>query len=127
MSHSTEHGADTGDQFTRAEWFRDVIVAAQFEALDAVRFRSLRSQKNDRSPRECRSLPNMPAQFESVSPRKHHVQQKKRGHFAHGLAQHRSPAHEALHVKPGSLKVMSDQPCNVFFILNDKDEGPNLP
>src|SRR5690348_15487745 len=66
VSHSTEHGADTGDQFARAEGLRNVIVAAQLEALDAIRFGGLCRQKNDRSRRERRSLPDVPAQLESV-------------------------------------------------------------
>src|ERR1700722_4242692 len=66
LVQSTQHAANPGHQFARAERLGDVVVAAEFKPLDAVGFAGLGGQKDDGSRREGWGLADMAAEFEAV-------------------------------------------------------------
>src|ERR1700674_5150436 len=69
LVQSTQHAANAGHQLPRAERLGNVIVAAQFQALDAVGFAGLGGEEDDGSCRKGWGLADVAAKFEALASR----------------------------------------------------------
>jgi hypothetical protein len=67
-----------GDQLAGAKWFGDVVIGAQFQALDNVVFLTAHCEENDRG---VRLLPDAPADRKAVKPGHVDVQHDQVGLF----------------------------------------------
>jgi len=47
VSLTTQHGADTGQQFTRVKWLRNIVVGADFQTNNTVNFFAFGGNHND--------------------------------------------------------------------------------
>ncbi len=68
---AAEQGADAGDQLAHAEWFPEVVVGAQFQADDAVRFLATGGEHEHRGGG---GLPDLAQDIEAAEPGQHPVE-----------------------------------------------------
>src|SRR6185437_11003097 len=118
---AAQNGFYPGHQFARAEWLRNVVIGAQLKTVDAVRFRALRRQKNNRSCRESAGLPDLPTQLHTISSGHHDVEEEKDWLFFLGVAQNACYAREDACDKTSGFKVMAHQPRNINVVFDDKN------
>ena len=112
---------DAGHQFARAERFRDVVVAADFETQHAIDFFRPRGQKDNRRAREFARLPDAAAKIESILARQHHVEHDQIGLPCFEIAQRVACAGEDARLKPAARQVVFDQRSEFGFIFDDRD------
>src|SRR6185312_16056858 len=117
---AAQNGFYPGNQFARAEWLCNIVIGAQFETADAVGFRALCRQKNDRSCRQSTGLPNLPAQLHAITARHHDVEQEKDRLFFLSVIQNARDARENPRDKTCGFKVMAHQSRNINIVSTIK-------
>ncbi len=118
---TAQHRFDPRHQFPGAERFRDVIIGAQFQAENAVRFPAFRRQKYHRSWRQRRHLPDLPAQFKAVFARDHDVEDEQGRPLPFRFADDRISGGEHFHREAVRFQVVPYQARNIGIVFNHKD------
>src|SRR6516165_6716609 len=71
---AAEERANTRYYFTCAEWFCDVIIRADFQTHDTIRFFIPSGKNKDRRTRKPVDATQLTANFQTIESRKHQVQ-----------------------------------------------------
>jgi hypothetical protein len=114
-------GVDARDQLLRAERLDDVVVGAEFEAADAIRFFAARGEHDDRRRRRARILADGLAHEQTVHAGQHEVEQDQIGRLRRQPRHHlRSRRHDIRRMS-GAFEVVRDQLGDIRVILDDED------
>src|SRR5260370_8082797 len=68
-----QHRLDPGHKFARTEGFGDVVIRAEFQTQDAIRFAAPGGEKDDRDRGQAKSLPNGAAEFQPIPAGDHDI------------------------------------------------------
>ena len=118
---AAQYGLDSGNEFTRAEGLGKVVVGAEFEAEDAVRFAALCCQKDHGNSGQAGSLADGAAEFEPVFAGNHNVENEERGTLSLSVGQYRGTCGIDAHAKVVIFEVVADQAGNVGVVLYNED------
>ncbi len=110
-------------EFTRAEGLGDVVVSAEFEAENPIRFAALGCEKNNWNGREAGSLPNAAADFETVFAWDHDVENEQRGALAFGICQYSGSGWVDADDEAFVLEVMANKARNIGIVFDYVDAG----
>ncbi len=108
-----------GYKFARAEWFGDVIVAADLKAENAINLIGTRGEKNDRNAGEFSACANAAAEFESVVTWEHDVEDDEIGVKKLERCERTILTTEDARLETGLGEVVLDERGELGFVLNN--------
>ena len=120
---AAQNGPHAGDQFARAERLGDVIVGAEFESQDTVRFAAFGGKENHRDRGQTDGLTNGAANFQTVPARNHDVEDKKRRALAFGVGENIDSGGINAHHEAFVFQMMANKAGDVGIVFDDKDAG----
>src|SRR5215472_1022275 len=113
-----QNGFYAGHQLPWTKGLRNVIVSAEFEAENAIRFAALGGEKNNRHRCQANCLPDRTTQIQAVFARNHDVEDEQGRPLTLGIADNVGPGgieadHESL-----VFQMMANQARNIGIVFD---------
>ena len=118
---SAEHIAQARHEHARAEGLRHIVLGAELDAGDDVRFLALRGHHHDRDRPGVLRLLEAAADLEAVDIGQHEVEHDEIRLLAAHHLEREAPAVDRARAHPGTLGVELDQLGDLGLVLNDQD------
>lgn len=105
-------------QLPWAERLGDVIIGSHIQTSYSVHFRGFGGHEHDGRPGQEEVAADLQAQFKSISPRKHNVENEKPRQILRGFLHNRGTASEYAGTVGIELQLVLHQACNVRIIFH---------
>jgi len=115
-SRPAKNGVDAGEQLIKLEWLGNVIIGAEIQAADAIRFLPASRDHQDWSRR---MPPQLRADVKTVHPRQHHVEHDEVWSKVMNLGQRRTTISHEIDFEPLKNKILPHDRRQVHVVFDD--------